>query len=292
MVRITYDPTPYHFNHGVLELPDIVARLGYEYMQLTPHPEFGPFHRMPKADDELVAALKKRAADAGVQVVALQPVQRISWPEEPQREVAVRNFKRVIEITAQLGVDTINTEFSGRPERSEDSEAGFYRSMEELIPVAEKEGIRINIDPHPDDFVEDGLEAWRVIRGLNSKSVGFVYVGSHSFHMGNQATTLLPEVGDRLGAVFAADTYDHHRSDGLRYITNPPGNAVRVHQHQKIGDGDVNWGELFDTLGKIGYLDREDAVIVSNVFGENENADEVARYQLDKIRELISGAAR
>ncbi|SJM55382.1 sugar phosphate isomerase/epimerase [Gulosibacter sp. 10] len=292
MVRIAYDPTPYHFDHGVLELPDIVARLGYEYLQLTPHPEFGPFHRRPKADDDLVDALRKRAADAGVKIVALQPVQRISWPEEPQREAAVRNFSRVIEICERLGVDTINTEFSGRPERGEDSEAGFYRSMEELIPKAEKAGVRINIDPHPDDFVEDGLEAWRVIRGLNSKQVGFVYVGSHTFHMGDRAATLIPEVGDRLGAVFVADTYDHHRSNGLRYITNPPGNPARVHQHNAIGNGDVDWQELFDALGRTGYLDREDAVIVSNVFGENESADEVAPSQRERILQLIEAAAR
>src|SRR5690606_15230120 len=135
--------------------------------------------------------------------------------------------------------------------------------------------------------VEDGLEAWRILRGLDSDRVGFVYVAAHTFHLGNRAATLLPEVGDRLGAVFAADTFDHTRSHGLRYITNPPGNAARVHQHLRIGDGDVDWGELFGTLRSTGYLDREDALIVSNVFAEDEHADEVSRYQLEKIRELI-----
>lgn len=145
----------------------------------------------------------------------------------------------------------------------------------------------MNIDPHPDDFVENGMEAWRVIRGLNSKQIGFVYVAPHSFHMGDQATELILELGDRLGAVYASDTFDHHRSHGLRYITNPPGNAVRVHQHLRIGDGDVNWEELFSTLRDTGYLDREDALIVSNVFGEDEQAEEVSRYQLEKIHQLI-----
>ncbi|WP_080792794.1 sugar phosphate isomerase/epimerase family protein [Corynebacterium pacaense] len=287
MVRIALDPTPYHHDFDLLEFPDVAARLGYEYMQLTPHVDFGPFFRHPKADDELVAKLKKRAADAGVTIPALLPVQRISWPDEVQRVAAVRNFRRIIEIAVDLGVDTLNTEFSGRPERQEDSEDAFYRSMEELLPVLETEGVRLNIDPHPDDFVEDGLEALRVIRGLNSRQVGFVYVAPHTFHMGDQGRSLLPQIGERLGAVYASDTFDHHRSHGLRYISNPPGNAVRVHQHLRIGDGDVNWEELFSTLRGIGYLDREDALIVSNVFAEDENADEVSRFQLAKIRELI-----
>ena len=265
----------------------MTARLGYEYMQITPHVDFGPFFRHPKADDDLVAKLKKRAADAGVTIPAILPVQRISWPDEVQRVAAVRNMRRIIEIAVDLEVDTINTEFSGRPERAEDSEDAFYRSMEELLPILEREGIRMNIDPHPDDFVENGMEAWRVIRGLNSKQIGFVYVAPHSFHMGDQATELILELGDRLGAVYASDTFDHHRSHGLRYITNPPGNAVRVHQHLRIGDGDVNWEELFSTLRDTGYLDREDALIVSNVFGEDEQAEEVSRYQLENIHQLI-----
>jgi myo-inositol catabolism protein IolH len=287
MVRIALDPTPYHHDFTLLEFPEVAARLGYEYLQLTPHPDFSPFFRYPKADDDLVATLKKAAADAGVGIPALLPVQRISWPDEPQREAAVRNFRRIIQLAVDLEISVINTEFSGRPERSEDSEAGFYRSMEELLPIIEREGLRLNIDPHPDDFVEDGLEAWRVLRGLNSRAIGFVYVASHTFHYGDRAATLLPEIGDRLGAVYTADTFDHHRSHGLRYISNPPGNAARVHQHLRIGDGDVDFEELFGALRESGYLDRADALVVSNVFAEDETADEVSRFQLQRLRELI-----
>ena len=49
-----------------------------------------------------------------------------------------------------------------------ESEAAFYRSMEELLPTFEREGLHVNIDPHPDDFVENGLEALRINRGLDS----------------------------------------------------------------------------------------------------------------------------
>ncbi|GHH80161.1 sugar phosphate isomerase/epimerase family protein [Promicromonospora soli] len=290
MVTIALDPTPFHHDNGLLDFPDVVARLGYDAMQLTPHADFTPFFRYPKADDGLVAALRKRAADAGVAIPAILPVQRISWPDEPQREAAVRNFLRVIELAVELEVPVINTEFSGRPERSEDSEAAFYRSMEVILPRIEQEGLRLNIDPHPDDFVEDGLEAWRVIRGLNSASVGFVYVGSHTFHYGDRATTLVPDLGDRLGAVYAADSFDHRRSHGLRYISNPPGNTARVHQHLRIGDGDVDWVELFGELASTGYLDRDDALIVSNVFAEDEDAEEVSRFQLVRLRGLIDAA--
>ena len=289
-MRIAFDPTPLHSTHSFLEFPRVTADLGYEWIQLSPHVDFLPFFRHPRVDRELLDATKRAVADAGIQISSLLPVQRWSSPDEPQRQAAVRNWKRIVEMAVDLGVAVINTEFSGRPERSEDSEAAFYRSMEELLPILEQEGLRINIDPHPDDFVEDGLEAIRIIRGLDSDRVGFVYVASHTFHYGNDAPGIMSAAGARLGAVYTADTLDHTRSHGLRYITNPPGTPARVHQHLRIGDGDVNWAEFFGSLARTGFLDRDDALIVSNVFAENESWDEVSRFQLEAIRDGVAAA--
>ncbi|MDQ0823105.1 sugar phosphate isomerase/epimerase [Arthrobacter sp. V4I6] len=80
---------------------------------------------------------------------------------------------------------------------------------------------------------------------------------------------------------------DHHASHGLRYITNPPGNAVRLHQHLKIGDGDVNWDEFFGGLKEIGFLDKDNPVMVSSVFAEDDNAEDVSRYQLETMGRYI-----
>ena len=287
-MRIAFDPTPLHSTHSFLEFPRVTADLGYKWMQLSPHVDFLPFFRHPRVDRALLTATKRAVADAGIQISSLLPVQRWSSPDEPQRQAAVRNWKRIVEIAVELGVPVINTEFSGRPKRSEDSEAAFYRSMDELLPIFEKEGLRINIDPHPDDFVEDGLEAVRIIRGLDSDHVGFVYVASHTFHYGNDARGIMGAAGARLGAAYAADTQDHTRSHGLRYITNPPGTPARVHQHLQIGDGDVDWAEFFGALARVGFLDRDDALIVSNVFAEDERWDEVSRFQLKAISDGVA----
>jgi myo-inositol catabolism protein IolH len=185
-------------------------------------------------------------------------------------------------------VNVINTEFSGRPERAEESERAFFRSMEELVPIFEREGIDVRIDPHPDDFVEDGLEAVRIIRGVNSPNIGFVFVACHAFHMGGSIAEIMTAAGDMLRLVHVADTMDHHRSHGLRYITNPPGSPVRVHQHLKIGDGDVDWDEFFGGLAALRFYDRDDTVMVSSVFAEDEQAREVSRYQLTTMTDYVA----
>lgn len=288
MVKIALDPTPFHHSHSLLEFPAVAAELGYEYLQMTPHADFIPFFNHARADDELVQEMKKACKAAGVQIASTLPVLRISSPDPDARDAAVRNFKRVIEITVELGVDVIGTEFSGRPEKAEESERAFYRSMEELVPIIEKAGIKLFIDPHPDDFVENGMAAWRVIRGVNSKNLGMVYVASHTFHMGNQPLEILEAAKGRVGIVHMSDTMDHTRSHGLRYITNPPGNAVRVHQHLRVGDGDVNFDEMFRGLKANGFLGNPDSVICSGVFAENETNRETAIYQLDAIKALVA----
>lgn len=287
-MKIAYDPTPLHHTHDLLDFAAATADLGFEHMQLTPHPDFATHFRYPKMDRDLIARFARSVDAAGITVPALLPVQRIAWPDEAKRQAAVKNFDRVIEIAVDLGVGTINTEFSGRPESFEDSEESFYRSMDELLPRIEREGLKLNFDPHPDDFVEDGHEAWRVLRGLDSQAIGFVYVAPHTFHYGDCLETLVPELGDRLRAVYISDAFDHRASHGLRYIANPPTTSARVHQHLKVGDGDVDFDALFSALGKSGFLDREDALIVSNVFGENENNDTVSRYQKQAIDDLIA----
>lgn len=289
-MKIALDPTPFHHSHSLLEFPRVAADLGYEWLQLTPHADMIPFFNHPKADDGLVAAFKKACTDAGVGIASVLPVLRWSGPDEDAREAAVRYWKRAIQITVDLGVETMNTEFNGRPELAEQSERAFYRSMEELVPIIEREGLTVLIDPHPDDFVEDGLAGIRVIRGINSKNFGFVYVASHTFHYGNRPLEIMRAAGDMLRLVHVSDTMDHNASHGLRYITNPPGNAVRVHQHLKMGDGDVNWPEFFGGLKEIGFLDRPDTVMVSSVFAENETAADTAIYQRELIRDSISRA--
>jgi myo-inositol catabolism protein IolH len=287
-VKIALDPTPFHHSHNLLEFPRVAAELGYKYLQLTPHADMIPFYNHPKADDDLVTRLNKACKDTGVEIASVLPVLRWSGPDEDAREAAVRYWKRAIQITVDLGVSTMNTEFSGRPEKAEESERAFYRSMEELLPIIEREGLDVLIDPHPDDFVEDGLAAIRVIRGVNSPNIGMVYVASHTFHMGNKPLEIMRAAGDKLRLVHVSDSMNHHASHGLRYITNPPGNAVRVHQHLKIGDGDVNWDEFFAGLDEIGFLDKDDTVMVSSVFAEDENAEDVSRYQLKTMQDYIA----
>jgi myo-inositol catabolism protein IolH len=151
----------------LLELPALVAELGYEYIELSPRDDFIPFFRHPRVDDGTVRQFRKALDAAGVKISSVLPLFRWSGPDEDERQAAVRYWKRAIQITADLGVDSMISEFNGRPEDPSRSEGQFWRSIEELLPVFEREGIQLTLEPHPDDFIEDGYEAINLIRGIN-----------------------------------------------------------------------------------------------------------------------------
>src|SRR5689334_8899294 len=162
-MRIALDP--YMFRRVPLaDLPALVADLGYEYIELSPRDDFMPFFLHPRADRAQIAMFSRALHAAGVQVTSVLPLYRWSGPDEDERQAAVRYWKRAIQVTADLGVDTMNSEFNGRPEAAAASEAQFWRSMDELLPVFEREGVRLVLEPHPDDFIEDGRAAVDLIQ--------------------------------------------------------------------------------------------------------------------------------
>jgi myo-inositol catabolism protein IolH len=282
-MKLALDPQMFYATHPVLELPDVVARMGYSWMELSPKADFIPFFGHPRVDDAGVAALRKRAADAGVGIASVLPVLRWSGPGEEERQAAVRAWKRAVQIAVDLGVDTMNSEFNGRPEGAEFAESQFLRSMDELVPVFEREGLKLVLEPHPDDFIEDGHAAVDMVRGLNKDWISFLYCTPHTFHQGNDATGIIAAAAEKVTFVHLADTLDHTASGGLRYIVNPPGSTVRVHQHAEIGRGEVDFDEVFAALASVGF----DGVVSSCVFGWEEQAAQISARQREKADVLI-----
>jgi myo-inositol catabolism protein IolH len=191
----------------------------------------------------------------------------------------VRYWKRAIEITVELGCAVMNSEFNGRPEQASRSESQFWRSMEELLPIFERKGVQLRLEPHPDDFVEDGRAAVDLVRGINSDLVSFLYCAPHTFHMGGDITGVMEYAGNLLTHLHVADSFDHRASSGLRYIINPPGATARIHQHLDIGQGEVNWDEFFGTLRRLEF----GGIMTACVFAWEDRARESTRYMREQI---------
>jgi myo-inositol catabolism protein IolH len=281
-MRIALDPYMLR-KVPLLDLPGVVADLGYQYLEMSPRDDFLPFFLHPRVDDACVAAFKKALSDADVEIASVLPLYKWSGPDEDARQAAVRYWKRAIEITVDLGCPVMNSEFNGRPEAAPQSEAQFWRSMEELLPIFEREGVRLVLEPHPDDFVEDGVAGVNLVRGINSELVSFLYCAPHTFHQGGDIAAVMRHAGPLLTQVHIADSFDFRGSSGLRYIVNPPGSTARVHQHLDVGQGEVDWDVFFRTLTEVNF----DGIATVCVFAWEERAEDSARVNLARVEEYL-----
>ena len=134
MVKIALDPAMYHADLSVADEVRKAADLGYEYLELSPRADFFFWHRHPKTDDAAIAEVKKACKETGVSVLTLVPVFNWSAPDEQERQAQVRNWKRLLQIAAELECPLVNSELSGDPNDALRSEHAFYKSIEELAP--------------------------------------------------------------------------------------------------------------------------------------------------------------
>ena len=265
------------------EVCRIAAEIGYDSIELSPRPDFIPFFTHPRADRAKVDEFRVALRDSGLELASILPLYRWSSPDEDERQAAVRYWKRAIELAVAVGCSTMNSEFNGRPEQAARSEAQFWRSMEELLPLFEREGIQLNLEAHPDDFIERNTEAVDLVRAIDSPRVGYVYCAPHTFHLGDDIGAMIAYAAPVLAQVHIADVLNHRASSGLRYIVNPPGSTARVHQHLDIGQGEVDFDACFDALRRIGF----DGILTACVFAWEERAVESSRFMFDRIREYL-----
>lgn len=283
MVRIALDP---HMYHARLSVPDELrkaADLGYEYVELSPRADWFFWQRYPKADDALIAEARKAMAETGVKIHTLVPVFNWASPDEQERRAQVRNWRRLLEIAAELECPIVNSELSGDPADPLRSEHAFYASMEELIPHFERYGIGLDIEAHPYDFSERNDDAVQIVRGLNKPWINYVFCAPHAFHLSDGAgdvRRMLSYAAPKLAHVHIADCFNHRANIGNRYIVNPPGVDARIHQHNEIGNGEVDWAEFFATLRDLDF----DGVATVCVFGWEEDADGIHRRMLERVR--------
>ena len=271
-MKLAYDPSMFRDSMTLKQMFDEVARLGYEYVELSPRRDFIWFYEHPVADHTLIKQVKKYAKAAGVKISTVLPVQQWSSPDEQEREFAVRNLKRTIEITAELEVPVLNTEFAGDKFQPLVSQGQWYKSMAELAPVFEKNNIELEIQPHPNDFIESNLAATRLIRSLDLDWVHQVWCSAHAFYMDDGRGDIrqqFAESGERITHVLIADTFNHKGNFSLRYIINPPGAPVTIHQHLNPGGGEVDFTTLYQVLNERHF----DGIITNNVFAWPDRVD-------------------
>lgn len=258
------------------------AEMGYAWIELSIREDFIPIFEGPRASRQKLAELKSALASNNVGLANMWTVYRWAEPDDPEaHEAAMRFFPRFVDAAVDLGLSNISSEFSGRPEKRERSDYAFWKSMETIVPILEDARMTMALDPHPGDFVEDGVTAIDIIRAIGSDYVKFLYSTPHTFFLTDDIIKLIDYAGKDLLIVRLADTFDHRQP--LRYIVNPLGAPVAVHQHLNIGEGEIDWDAVFGGLKRIAF----DGTLSVSVFAWPDKPEESARKMLQATSRLV-----
>ncbi|MBC2311554.1 sugar phosphate isomerase/epimerase family protein [Listeria booriae] len=282
-MKLALDPSMFRDNMSLEQMIYKTAELGYKYIELSPREDFCPFYKYPKVDKAKIKLVKKCLRDTGLEISSLLPLYNWAGPDEDRRVAAVRNWKRAIEIAVELDVDLMNSEFSGTKYNAVVCEEKFVKSMDELMPVFEKEGVRLNLQAHPLDFIETNTGAIDMIRALDKDWIKLVYSTAHTFFYDDgigDVGKMLDEAGDLLDHVLFADTFNHKAAYGLRYIVNPPDAEVTIHQHLNIGEGEVDFDTIFRKMREMKF----DGIATNAVFAWVDKTEESSDFMLQTMK--------
>jgi len=221
-------------------------------------------------------------------------------PDATEAQVSLDHIKKVIEASALLGVNQMNT-FIGRDwTRSiDDNWPRFKKVWGSLIEFAENEGVRIGIENCPMFFSGDEWPGgknlaycpaiWRrMFAEIPSKSFGLNYDPSHLVWLMIDPIKPLWEFRERIFHVHAKDVrLDRDRLDDVGIMATP----LEFHVPKLPGLGEVDWSLFFSVLSDVGYqgpvcIEAEDRAYEHSLDGRKAALSQSGRF----LRNFLSAA--
>lgn len=259
-VQILVDPALV-IQQPLSEAITATAAAGYDGIELGNRPDAIPPYAPLVASFGELEQFGAEARRQGVPVGSVAVIQSWANPDEEARTDAVRWFKQGIEATVAVGAKRINTELTGSPHQAEASRQAWLKSIEEVLPLIERHGLELRVEPHPGDFIETTTGALELLAEVNHPALAYLHCLPHSFYLGGSITEQIAQARPALDHIHLADTFRP-----IRTILNPPVSAIRIHQHFDIGWGEINWRETQSAL--VGY----DGIATVQIYFWNDRA--------------------
>ena len=131
----------------------------------------------------------------------------------------------------------------------------FAESWAPILEVFEREGVRFGLEVHPTEIAYDFVTTDRTLAALDrNPAFGINFDPSHLVHQFLDPAAFVTEFGDRIYHVHVKDV--KLRLDGRRSVLGSHldfGHPDRGWEFVSPGHGDVNFGEVFRALNRIGY---------------------------------------
>ena len=252
------------------EVFETAARLGYDCVEVMCWPVGKAERRYAgvthiDADDlagERIAEIHALTKETGVSISGLGYYPNPLAPDADEAAKAVEQIRKVIAVSAKLGINQMNSFIGRDPAKSvEDNWPRFLETWKPLIRFAEEQGVNVGIENCPMFFTNDAWPGgknlaispaiWRrMFDDIPSPNFGLNYDPSHMVWMQMDYLAPLREFSDRIHHAHAKDVrIDYHKLNDVGILANP----LEYHTPKLPGMGEVDWGKFISVLGDTGY---------------------------------------
>jgi sugar phosphate isomerase/epimerase len=213
-------------------------------------------------DKARAAQIQETCANAGITISGLGYYPNPLVADRNEGQTYIDHIKRVIDGSALLGVNVMNT-FVGRdPVLSVDENwPRFMEVWPGIVQYAEDKGVRIGIENCPMSFSRDEWPGgknlattpviWRrMFEAVPNANFGLNFDPSHLIWQHMDYLAAIREFAPRFHHCHAKDArVDWHKLNDVGIMAFP----LQYHTPKLPGLGDVNWGKFFSVLADSGY---------------------------------------
>jgi len=230
---------------SVLEAVEKIGRLGFRGVEIMcDRPHLYP----PDYGEENLTRLKTVIDDQGLKVTNLNSFTLFavgdtylpSWiePQEERREIRIQHTLECLKVADFFGCKNISVPPGGPVGEISRERAMtlFHRGLEIVAPLAQELGIKILVEPEPDLLMENTREFKEFIVDVKSPAIGVNFDIGHFFCAGEDPRVAFEELFEWIGHVHLEDIAPD-----------------RVHNHLILGQGAIQFAEIFQTMLRLGY---------------------------------------
>ncbi|MEE9532042.1 MAG: sugar phosphate isomerase/epimerase family protein [Syntrophobacteria bacterium] len=263
---------------SVLEAVEKIGRLGFRGVEIMcDRPHLYP----PDYGEENLTRLKTVIDDQGLKVTNLNSFTLFavgdtylpSWiePREERREIRIQHTLECLKVADFFGCKNISVPPGGPVDEISRERAMtlFHRGLEMVTPLAQELGIKILVEPEPDLLMENTREFKEFIVDVKSPAIGVNFDIGHFFCAGEDPRVAFEELFEWIGHVHLEDIAPD-----------------RVHNHLILGQGAIQFAEIFQTMLRLGYQGDVSLELYPYV----DAPEEAGRESLEYLQTLLQEA--
>ena len=213
-------------------------------------------------DDAQAEAVNDKVSERGLSISALGYYPNPLCADPNEAQVYIDHLAKVIDASAKLGTNLVNTFIGRDPAKSiDDNWPRFLEVWKPLVQKAEDQGVRIGIENCPMYFSDDEWPSgknlaispaiWRrLFNDISSDALGLNYDPSHLLWQQMDYLEPMKEFSEKLFHIHAKDArVDRAALNDVGILATP----LEYHTPKLPGLGDIDWGSFFGVLGQTGY---------------------------------------